>query len=92
MAGPALDLGLEGGRWQLYRDPPRPPPVGVAVEGNGGDALSDSKSNRVTCTHVPVLLYSFEVYPIDSSKSVGDCPEVLNLNRLFLKLNRFISN
>ena len=39
MAGPVLDLGLQGGRWQLYRDPPRPPPVGVAVEGNGGDAL-----------------------------------------------------
>jgi hypothetical protein len=40
MAGPVLDLGLQGGRWRLYRDPPRPPPVGVAVEGNGGDALS----------------------------------------------------
>jgi hypothetical protein len=39
MAGPVLDLGLQGGRWQLYRDPPRPPPVGVAVEENGGDAL-----------------------------------------------------
>jgi hypothetical protein len=39
MAGPVLDLGLQGGRWRLYRDPPRPPPVGVAVEGNGGDAL-----------------------------------------------------
>ena len=39
MAGPALDLGLEGGRWQLYRDPPRQPPVGVTVGGNGGHAL-----------------------------------------------------
>ena len=43
MAGPALDLGLEGGRWRLYRDPPRPPPVGVAVEGNGGDALISAR-------------------------------------------------
>ena len=40
MAGPVLDLGLQGGRWQLYRDPPRPLPVGVPVEGNGGDALT----------------------------------------------------
>jgi hypothetical protein len=39
MAGPVLDLGLQGGRWQLYQDLPLPPPVGVAVEGNGGDAL-----------------------------------------------------
>ena len=39
MAGPVLDLELQGGRWRLYRDPPWPPPVGVAVEGNGGDAL-----------------------------------------------------
>jgi hypothetical protein len=39
MAGPVVDLRLQGGQWQLYRDPPLPPPVGVAVEGNGGDAL-----------------------------------------------------
>ena len=40
MAGPVLDLELEGGRWRLYRDPPRPPPVGVTVGGIGGHALS----------------------------------------------------
>jgi hypothetical protein len=47
MAGQVLDLGLQGGRWQLYRDPPRPPPVGVAVEGNGGDALSRNTYVRI---------------------------------------------
>jgi hypothetical protein len=26
----------------MYRDPSRPPPVGVTVGGNGGDALSRS--------------------------------------------------
>jgi hypothetical protein len=29
---------------------------------------------------------------IDSSKMIRNCPEVLNFNRLFLKLNRFICN
>ena len=24
----------------MYRDPPRPPPVGVTVGGDGGDALN----------------------------------------------------
>ena len=47
MAGPALDLGLEGGRWQLYRDPPRQPPVGVTVGGNGGDALMHALLNNL---------------------------------------------
>jgi hypothetical protein len=43
-----LDLGLQGGRWRLYRDPPRPPPVGMAVEGNGGDALSNALNDALT--------------------------------------------
>ena len=30
--------------------------------------------------------------PTNSSKSIGDFFEVLNVNRLFLKLNRFICN
>ena len=58
-----------------------------------GQFPSDSKSNRlVTCSHLPVLLNSFEVNFIDSSKMIGNSLEVLNFNRLFLKLNRFISN
>ena len=52
---------------------------------------SDSKSNRL---HVDILwfcFHSFEVlYFIDSSKMIGNPPEVANFNRLFLKLNRFI--
>jgi hypothetical protein len=58
MAGPVLDLGLQGGRWQLYRDPPRPPPVGVAVEGNGGDALSYSTHQSM---NVKQLIFYYAV-------------------------------
>ena len=32
------------------------------------------------------------VYSIDSSKMIGDSPEVSNFNWLFLKLNQFICN
>ena len=51
------------------------------------------KSSRL---HVDILRISFNkfwgVYSIDSSKMIGDFPAVLNFNRLFLKLNRFICN
>ena len=36
--------------------------------------------------------YSSEVYSTDSSKMIGNSPEVSNFIRLFLKLNRFICN
>ena len=36
--------------------------------------------------------HSFEVYSIDSSKMIGNSPEVLNFNQLFLKHNQFICN
>ena len=54
----------------------------------------DSKSNRL---HVDIFqfwcIHSFEVYSIiDSSKMIGKYSEVLNFNRLFLKLNGFICN
>jgi hypothetical protein len=58
MAGPVLDLGLQGGRWQLYRDPPRPPPVGVAIEGNGGDALIYIHTYRCGKIRSSILLES----------------------------------
>ena len=32
------------------------------------------------------------IYSIDGSKVIGNFPAVLNCNRLFLKLNRFICN
>ena len=58
-----------------------------------GQDPSDSKSQPVTCSHRPVLLYSVEVYYyIDSSKTIGNSPEVSNFNWLFLKLSRFICN
>ena len=50
------------------------------------------KSNRL---HVDILRFSFiklGVYSIDSSKMVGNFLVVLNFNRLFLKINRFICN
>ena len=48
----------------------------------------------VTCRHPPVLVYKIGVYSMNSSKMIADFPaEVLvNFNRLFPKLNRFISN
>ena len=39
-----------------------------------------------------VFLCWLEAYAIDSSKVVGDFPQVLNFNKLFLKLNQFICN
>jgi hypothetical protein len=57
-----------------------------------GQNPSDSKSNRL---HVDIFRFcfdSFEVHSIDSSKMIGNSPEVSNFNRLFLKLNRFIYN
>lgn len=35
------------------------------------------------------LFTETEVYSISSYKAMGNCPEVLNLNRLFVNLNRF---
>ena len=47
----------------------------------------------VACSHPPVFVYWIGVYSIHSSKMIGKFPAVdLNLNRLFLKLNRFICN
>ena len=46
----------------------------------------------VTFWHPSVFLYEIGVYSIDSSQIIGDFPAVLNFNRLFLKLNRFICN
>jgi hypothetical protein len=52
-----------------------------------------SKSNRL---HDDILRFSFYeigVYSTDSSKTINNFPAVLmNFNRLFLKLNRFICN
>ena len=56
----------------------------------GGPKLSVCKSIRL---HVHILRFSYikiGVYSIDSSKMMGNFPAVLNFDRLFLKLNRFI--
>ena len=56
-----------------------------------GQHPSDTKASQL---HVDIfqfwLFYSFEVYSTGSSKIMGRFFEVLNINRLFLKLNRFI--
>ena len=60
--------------------------------GMVGQDPSDSESNRL---HVDIFWFCFrtsEVYSIDSSKMICKFPAVLNFNRLFLKLNRFICN
>ena len=46
-----------------------------------GQDPSDSKSNWLHVHIFPVLLYSFEVWSIDSSKMIGKFLEVLNFNR-----------
>ena len=57
-----------------------------------GQDPGDSKSNRLHVDIFRFCFHSFEVYSIDSSKMIGNSPEVSNFNRLFLKLNRFICN
>ena len=44
----------------------------------------------VTCWHLSVFLYWIGVYSINSSKMISKFLEVLNFNRLILKLNLFI--
>ena len=53
---------------------------------------SDSKSNRLHIDIFRCYFYSFKIYYIDSSKMIGNSPEVSNFNRVFLKLSRFICN
>ena len=57
-----------------------------------GQDPSDSKSNRIHVDIFRICFHSCEVYSIDSSNVIGKFPEVLNFNRLFLKLNRLIRN
>ena len=59
-----------------------------------GQDPGDSKSSGL---HVEIIFqfcfHSFEVYSlIDSSKMIGNSPQVSNFNRLFLILNQFICN
>ena len=41
----------------------------------------------VTCWHRPYFLYWVAIYSLNSLKIIGNCLEVSNFNRLFLKLN-----
>ena len=53
---------------------------------------SVSKSNRLQVDIFRFLFYYFEVCSINSSKMIGKFPEVLCLNCIILKFNRFICN
>jgi hypothetical protein len=58
-----------------------------------GQDPSDSKSIRLHVDIFRFCFHSFEAYSsIDSSKMIGESPEVSNFNWSFLKLNRFICN
>ena len=52
---------------------------------------SDTESSRLVIyvDILPGLLDSFAIYSIDSSKMIGNSPEVSSFNQLFLKRNRF---
>ena len=50
------------------------------------------KSNWLLVHILRLSFIKFGVYSIDSSKMIGNFPVVVNFNRLFLKLNRFICN
>ena len=67
-------------------------PVPGKILGIVGQDPTDSKSNWLLVDMFQFCFHSFEIYSIDSSKMMGNPPEVSNLNRLFLKLNRFICN
>ena len=69
-------------------------PVSGEIFGhNRSKSESVSKSNRLHVVVIfPVFLYWFELYSTDSSTTIGDFPEVLNFDRLFLNLNWFICN
>ena len=62
----------------------------------GLDSLKDSSVSKCNRLHVvinlSVFLHQFEVRSTQTSNMIGNVPEVLNLNGLFLELNRFICN
>jgi hypothetical protein len=62
---------------------------GPVMDIIGGDH-SISKSNRSQVGIFRYIFMEFEVYFIDTSKTIGNYLEILNFNRLFPKLNRFM--
>ena len=57
-----------------------------------GQDPSVSKSNQLHVDIFRFFFYLSQVYSIDSSRMMGNFPEVLNFNQLFLKLNQFVCN
>jgi hypothetical protein len=58
--------------------------------GINGKNPSVSKFNLLHGVIFWLFLYYFEVYSLDSFKTMGELPEVSNFNLLFVKLNMFI--
>ena len=67
------------------------PMIGRIFENNGVEILVfiSPSGYRLASFGFPLLNW---VYSINSSKMIGSFPAVLNFNRLFLKLNRFMCN
>ena len=66
-------------------------PVPMMFLGIVSQDPSDSESNQLHVDIVWFCFHSFEVYPsLDSSKMIGNPPEVSNSNCFFLKLKRSI--
>ena len=65
----------------------------VRIQGIMGQDLSVPKSNRL---HVVIFWFSFitlrRILHLPPFKTMGNFSEVLNFNRLFFKLDRFICN
>ena len=80
MAWPAVGLGLPRGRWRMYQDPPRPPPVG----GNGGDALS----HNMRCSTMMFLSdWTISLDYVKMSRWITELPPIVasNWHRIFLE-------
>ena len=80
------------------------PPLGGRPNTKPGDHGILNAHNRlfyssclqvqlVRCWYPPVFLSQIGiVYSINSSKTIGNFPAVVNFNRLFLELDRFVCN
>ena len=58
----------------------------------GGISGRDPNVPKTTRLHVDIFRFFIEEYSVNTSKFIGNFPEVFNSNRLFLKLNRFTFN
>ena len=82
------DLSMDSSQCLVSKD--ISPPSGTLFgEIFGCNRLKSScfQVQPITCCDLSISLYQFEAYSQNSSKLIGDFLEVLNVNRLFLKLD-----